>query len=165
MRMGEYGIVKNIYSNQIEILMVMGISYLKTTTTMNSLGVTIRKISISKRGRKENISSKDYNKQILTLHRKLKKIDKKMTTSYVVERDDHKNKFHMHLLINYTDKTNLYNQLSRFIGGNVWKERKEGLDRIYGCNGKYGEVDTHYIYNEIGFINYMNKYEQSKTLI
>ena len=144
----------------------MGISYLKTTTTMNSLGVTIRKISISKRGRKENISSKDYNKQILTLHRKLKKIDKKMTTSYVVERDNrHKRKFHMHLLINYTDKTNLYNQLSRFIGGNAWKERKEGLDTIYGCNGKYGEVDTHYIYNEIGFINYMNKYEQSKTLI
>ena len=165
MRMGEYGIVKNIYSNQIEILMVMGISYLKTTTTMNSLGVTIRKISISKRGRKENISSKDYNKQILTLHRKLKKIDKKMTTSYVVERDDNKNKFHMHLLTNCTDKTNLYNQLSRFIGGNVWQERKEGLDTIYGCNGKYGEVDTHYIYNEIGFINYMNKYEQSKTLI
>ena len=143
----------------------MGISYLKTTTTMNSLGVTIRKISISKRGRKENISSKDYNKQILTLHRKLKKIDKKMTTSYVVERDNHKNKFHMHLLINYTDKTNLYNQLSRFIGGNTWKERKEGLGTIYGCNGKYGEVDTHYIYNEIGFINYMNKDEQSKTLI
>ena len=151
--------------------MVMGTSYLKTTTTMNSLGVTIRKISISKGGRKENISSKDYNKQILTLHRKLKKIDKKMTTSYVVERDNrHKRKFHIHLLINYTDKTNLYNQLSRFIGGNIWQEKKEGLERkdgfdtIYGCNGKYGEVDTHYIYNEIGFLNYMNKYEQSKTL-
>ena len=165
MRMGKYGIVKTFIQIKIQILMVMGISYLKTTTTMNSLGVTIRKISISKGGRKENISSKDYNKQILTLHRKLKKIDKKMTTSYVVERDNHKNKFHMHLLINYTDKTNLYNQLSRFIGGNAWKERKEGLDTIYGCNGKYGEVDTHYIYNEIGFINYMNKYEQSKTLI
>ena len=62
--------------------MVMGISYLKTTTTMDIIGVTIRKISISKRGRKENISSKDYNKQILTLHRKLKKIDKEMTTGY-----------------------------------------------------------------------------------
>jgi hypothetical protein len=146
--------------------MAMGTSYLKTTTTMNSLGVTIRKISISKGGRKENISSKDYNKQILTLHRKLKKIDKKMTTSYVVERDNrHKRKFHMHLLINYTDKTNLYNQLSRFIGGNIWKERKEGLDTIYGCNGKYGEVDTHCIYNEIGFINYMNKDGLTKTLI
>jgi len=151
--------------------MVMGISYLKTTTTMNSLGVSIRKISISKRGRKKNISSKDYKKQILTLHRRLKKIDKEMTTSYVVERDNnHKRKFHMHLLINYTDKTNLYNQLSRFIGGNIWQEKKEGLERkdgfdtIYGCNGKYGEVDTHYIYNEIGFLNYMNKYEQSKTL-
>jgi len=145
--------------------MVMGISYIKTTTTMDSLGVTIRKISISKGGRKENISSKDYNKQILTLHRKLKKIDKEMTTSYVVERDNHKNKFHMHLLIIYTDKNNLYNQLSRFIGGNIWKERKEGLDTIYGCNGKYGEVDTHYIYNEIGFINYMNKEGLTKTLI
>jgi len=166
MRMGEYGIVKTFIQIKIQILMVMGISYLKTTTTMNSLGVTIRKISISKGGRKENISSKDYNKQILTLHRKLKKIDKEMTTSYVVERDNkHKRKFHMHLLINYTDKTNLYNQLSRFIGGNTWQERKEGLDTIYGCNGKYGEVDTHYIYNEIGFINYMNKEGLTKTLI
>ena len=145
--------------------MVMGISYLKTTKTMNFIGVTIRKINISGRGKKESITPKIYNKQILTLHRKLKKLDEKISTTYVIERDNHKNKFHAHLLINYENENNIYNQLSRFIGGNIWKEREERLQTIYGCYGKYGEVDTHLIYDEKGFTGYLNKHEQINTLI
>jgi len=131
---------------------------------MNTIGIMFRKMDIQENGKKLNPSSKNLNKQIKTLHNKLKKKDKDITTTYVIEKDDNKGKFHTHLLINYTDKENLYNQLSRFVGGNNWKEKKDGLDTIYSCNGKYGEVDTHFIYNEVDFLNYMNKREQTETL-
>ena len=132
---------------------------------MNKIGIKIRKMDIQENGKKLNPTPKNLHKQIKTLHSKLKKNDKDITTTYVIEKDNNKGKFHTHILINYNDKQNLYNQLSRFVGGNSWEERKEGLDTVYGCNGKYGEVDTHFIYDEVGFINYMNKTEQTETLV
>ena len=132
---------------------------------MNSIGIMIRKMDIQENGKKLNPSCKNLHKQIKTLHSKLKKNDKDITTTYVIEKDNNKGKFHTHLLINYNDKQNLKTQLSRFVGGNSWKKRNEGLDTINGCNGKYGEVDTHLIYDEVEFINYMNKHEQTETLV
>ena len=132
---------------------------------MNTIGVMIRKKNYDDKGKIQNPTRKNLHKQFQTLHRKLKKNDKNLITNYVIEKDNHKGKFHSHLLIHYTDKNNLYNQLSRFIGGNLWNERKEGYYTIYGCNGKFGEVDIHPIYDEVKFMNYLNKYEQSNTLI
>lgn len=132
---------------------------------MNKIGIMIRKKNYDDKGKIQNPTRKNLHKQFHTLHRKLKKNDKNIITNYVIEKDNHKGKFHSHLLIHYTDKNNLYNQLSRFIGGNIWNERKEGFETIYGCNGKYGEVDTHLIYDEVEFLKYMNKYQISKTLI
>lgn len=132
---------------------------------MDTIGIMIRKKNYDDKGKLQNSTRKNLHKQFHTLHRKLKKNDKNLITNYVIEKDNHKGKYHSHLLIHYTDKNNLYNQLSRFIGGSIWNERKEDFDTIYSCNGKYGEVDTHLIYDNDGFINYMNKYEQSKTLI
>ena len=140
--------------------------YLNTTKIMNKIGIKIRKKNYTDNGKIQNPTRKNLNKQIKTLHNKLKKNDKYLTTTFVIEKDKYqKGKYHTHLLIHYTDKNNLYNQLSRHIGGNSWEERESGFNTIYGCNGKYGEVDTHGIYDEIGFINYMNKYEQSISLI
>ena len=132
---------------------------------MNSIGIMIRKIDIQENGKKLNPTPKNLHKQIKTLHSKLKKNDKDITTTYVIEKDNNKGKFHTHILMNYNDKQNLSNQLSRFIGGNSWEERNEGLDTINGCNGRYGEVDTHFIYDEVEFLNYMNKTEQTETLV
>lgn len=143
----------------------MGILYPINTYNMNTIGIMVRKINIDDNGKIQNPSTKNLHKQINTLHKKLKKKDKEVTTNYVIEKDTHKSKYHTHLLIDYTNKENLYNELSRFIGGNIWKERKEGFETIYGCNGKFGEVDTHYIYDEVGFLNYMNKKEISEILI
>tara|TARA_R110002111_G_scaffold234324_1_gene295341 strand:+ start:389 stop:691 length:303 start_codon:yes stop_codon:yes gene_type:complete len=94
---------------------------------MNTIGVMIRKIDIQENGKKLNPSSKNLNKQIKTLHGKLKKIDKDITTTYVVEKDKYKGRFHTHLLINYKDDQNLYNQLSRFVGGNQLGRKKRGI--------------------------------------
>jgi len=134
---------------------------------MNKIGIKIRKKDIQENGKKLNPTRKNLSKQIKTLHRKLKKNDKDLTTTYVIEKDKYQiGKYHIHLLVNYKDKENLYNQLSRYIGGNIWEEKEDRYNVIYGCNGRYGEVDTHSIYDEIGFINtYMNKTQQTETLI
>lgn len=130
---------------------------------MNKIAVTIRKIDY-KHGNRQNPSSKVLHKQILKLHRNIKKNDA-IYTEYSIEKDSDKSKYHTHLLIHYNNKNNLYNQLSRFIGGDVWKLRENGLDTFDECNGKYGLIHTEPISNECQYRKYMNKNEQTKTLI
>ena len=89
----------------------------------------------------------------------LKKKDK-ITAYYSIESDANKGgKYHTHLLINYNDEKNLYNGLSRFIGGSSWEDEYNGFDPIKRCNGLFGEIDTHFIYDEDGFRSYMEKKE------
>ncbi len=124
---------------------------------MKELGVMIRKINKNGFNKITSLNKEELIKQVKTLHRKLKKNDN-ITTYYSIESDKNKGgKYHTHLLIRYNNEKNLYEQLSRFIGGNSWEERVNGLDPIKSCKGKYGEVDTHFIYNETGFLNYMEK--------
>ncbi len=124
---------------------------------MKELGIMIRKINKSGINKITNPNKEELIKQVKTLHRKLKKNDS-IITYYVVESDTNKRgKYHIHLLIRYNDEKNLYEQLSRFIGGNLWEERISGLNTLKTCKGKYGEVDSHFIYNEVGFLNYMEK--------
>jgi hypothetical protein len=132
---------------------------------MNVIGVTIRKIDRNDLGMISNPNMELLSKQILNLHRKTKKIDR-IVTEYVIESDNHKGKYHTHLLIHFNDSDNLHNQLSRFVGGNVWESKKDVInDKIEKCYGKWGEIEIHQIYDEIGFRNYMNKHGISKTLI
>ena len=132
---------------------------------MKTTGVTLRKISKEENGKTVNPSTKNLHKQIKTLHKKIKKKDDSVTINYAIEKDNHKGKYHTHLLVNYNDETNLYNQLQRFIGGTKWIEKKEGFDKYNHCNGKFGEVDTHFIYDEQQFLNYINKTSISEVLI
>lgn len=113
--------------------------------------------------RKNRTNKKLLDKEILTLHKKLKKKDS-VTTYFSTEKDPQKGKYHTHLLIQYNDGDNLYNQLNRFIGGNTWVNEKKGLDEVKINDGKWGEVHTHNIYDENRFIGYMNKHELTKTL-
>ncbi len=83
---------------------------------MNKIAVTIRKFDY-KHGNHQNPSRKILHKQILKLHRNIKKNDC-IYTEYAIEKDSDKSKYHSHLLIHYNDRENLYNQLLRFIGGN-----------------------------------------------
>jgi len=130
---------------------------------MNKIAVTIRKFHY-KHGNYQNPSSKVLHKQILKLHRNIKKNDA-IYTEYSIEKDSDKTKYHTHLLIHYNNKKNLYNQLSRFIGGNGWKIRESGLETFDECNGKYGLIHTEPVFNELDYRKYMNKQEQTKTLI
>ena len=122
---------------------------------MKSIGIMIR--------RKKRINKKLLNKEIITLHRKLKKNDD-IITHFSTEKDYSKGNYHTHLIIKHNDDKNLYNQLNNFIGGNIWEVDKSGLEEVKINNGKWGEIHTHNLYNEVGFMGYMNKYELTKTL-
>jgi hypothetical protein len=55
--------------------------------------------------------------------------------------------------------------LSHFVGGNEWKTREIGLDTFNDLSGKYGHIMTEQIMNENQFRRYINKRNQSTTLI
>ncbi len=69
---------------------------------MNKLAVTIRKFD-HKHGNYQNPSRKVLHKQMLKLHRNIKKNDP-IHTEYSIERDNDRTKYHSHLLIYYNNK-------------------------------------------------------------
>ena len=122
---------------------------------MKLIGIMIR--------RRNRTNKKLLDKEIITLHSKLKKGDT-ITTHYTTEKDYSKGNYHTHLIIQYNDDENLYNQLNHFICGNTWEVDKSGLDEVKINQGKWGEIHTHHIWDEVGFKGYINKHELSKTL-
>lgn len=130
---------------------------------MNQIGVMIRKWDYVN-NRSTNPSRKNLDKQILTLHQKLQKKDK-VYTEYSIEKDCDKRRYHTHLIIHYNDEQNLYNELSRYIGGTEWKKRESGLDTFNECNGRYGLIHTEPILNEHKYRDYINKKQSITSLI
>jgi hypothetical protein len=131
---------------------------------MEKIGIMIRKWDYTEKGNHINPSKKNLKRQILTLHRKLKKGDK-VYTEYSIEKDNDGNRNHIHIILHYSDKENLYQNLSRFIGDGKWKKREMGLDIFDECNGKYGLIHTEPIEDEWKYRNYLNKKESTMTLI
>lgn len=130
---------------------------------MKTVGVVIRKVIISEQGKVRLPTIKNIKKQLLTLHRKIKKKDE-IKTEYIIEKDDKKGKYHTHLIIHYNDENNLYNQLNRFIGGSTWISENSGFDEVKMNNGKWGEVRIHNLYDIDRFKKYyMDKYNPSET--
>ena len=107
-----------------------------------SLGVMIR--------RKDRTNKKLLNKEIITLHSKLKKNDD-IITHYSTERDYSKGRYHSHLIIQYNDDKNLSNELNKFVGGNGWNTEKQHIRELKTTNGKWGEIHLHHLWDEIGF--------------
>lgn len=124
----------------------------------------IRKWGYTEKGTPFNPSRKNLKRQILTLHQKLKKKDW-VWTEYSIEKDDDGNRNHIHLILHYSDKVNLYNHLSRFIGNGEWKKREIGLKVFDECNGKYGLIHAEHIEDEWKYRGYINKKEQTITLV
>lgn len=132
---------------------------------MQTLGVLIRKWEKDTNGTYKNISKDNLNKQIHTLHKKLKKEDC-IYTEFSIEKDKHSNIYHTHLIIHHNDIEGcIQNRLSQFIGGNEWKKKSVGLDIYNECNGSYGLINTQPIQNIDLYREYINKYGELKTLI
>ena len=126
-------------------------------------GVTIRKVDVEDSKRTQP-SKSNIEKQILTLHRKLKKSDE-VFTEYSVEKEPNGKGYHSHLKVQYNDENNLRERLQNFVGGNDWNKEIKGLELIESCNGKYGEVQLHNIDNPTEYSRYINKETLSKQLI
>jgi hypothetical protein len=129
-----------------------------------SKGVMIRKWDYNDKGSYYNPSSINLNKQIKTLHKKLKKRDC-VYTEYSIERDRNDKKYHIHLIIHYSDEKNLSDTLINYIGGTEWKLREMGLNTFNECNGRFGMVHTENIDDINKYRGYINKTNLSKTLI
>jgi hypothetical protein len=127
-------------------------------------GVMIRKWDYNEKGSYYNPSIINLSKQIKTLHKKLKKRDN-VYTEYSIERDRIDNKYHLHLIIHYSDEDNLKSTLSNYIGGTEWKLREMGLNTFNECNGKFGMIHTENIIDINKYRGYINKTNLSKTLI
>tara|TARA_R110002167_G_scaffold46406_2_gene138541 strand:- start:58 stop:453 length:396 start_codon:yes stop_codon:yes gene_type:complete len=130
---------------------------------MKSIGVTFRKKNKLENGRVQSSSMRNLHKQILTLHKKLKKYDE-VTTYYCIEKDFNKREYHNHLLIEYNDEKNLYDTLNRFIGGSSWNVEYDRGKFINVNNGIWGEIRVHDIYHKNGFLEYMNEFNLSNSL-
>jgi hypothetical protein len=131
---------------------------------MEKIGIMIRKWDYNEKGIHTNPTKKNLKRQILALHIKLKKGDK-VWTEYSIEKDKDGRRNHIHLLLHYTDKGNLYKHLSRFIGDGKWKKREEGLGVFDECNGRYGLIHTEPIEDEWKYRRYINKAELTTSLI
>ena len=131
---------------------------------MEKIGIMIRKWDYNEKGRYFKPSKKNLKRQVLTLHQKLKKGDKDWT-EYSIEKDKDGKGNHLHLILHYTDKENLYQHLSRFIGNGEWKKREMGLRVFDECNGRFGLIHTEPIEDEWKYRGYINKEDLTTTLI
>jgi len=127
-------------------------------------GVMVRKWDYNDKGVYHNPTKKNLNKQIKTLHSKIKKNDI-VYTEYSIEKDKYDNKYHIHMIVNYTNEQNLNGTLSNYIGGNEWINREVGLDTFNECNGKYGLIHTEDILDINQYRRYINKINTSTNLI
>lgn len=131
---------------------------------MEKIGIMIRKWDYNESGGHIKPSKKNLKRQILTLHQKLKKGDK-IWMEYSIEKDKDGKGNHLHLILHYTDKENLYQHLSRFIGNGEWKNREMGLRVFDECNGRFGLIHTEPIEDEWKYREYINKEDLTTTLI
>jgi hypothetical protein len=131
---------------------------------MEKIGIMIRKWDYNDKGTPINPTKKNLKRQVLTLHQKLKKGDKTWM-EYSIEKDKDGKKNHIHLILHFRDKENLYQQLSRFIGNGEWKKREVGMNVFDECNGRFGLIHTEPIEDEWKYRGYINKCELSTTLV
>ena len=133
---------------------------------MEKIGIMIRKWDYTEKGKPINPSKKNLKRQVLTLLQKLKKGDK-VWMEYSIEKNKNGKGYHIHLILHYTDKENLYQHLSRYIGNCEWKKREIGLDVFDECSGKYGLIHTGTkpVIDDQKYREYINKEDLTTSLV
>ena len=126
-------------------------------------GLTIRKYKVNSNGSVTSVNREQLNRQIITLHKKIKKNDD-IITEYSIEKDPCGCGYHVHMNVKHTDSVNLINHLQRFIGGSEFKEIFNPNYPIYECTGRYGKVKIFNTKDKLKFSRYINKYTPSRQL-
>lgn len=132
---------------------------------MNKIGVMIRKTGDQYPPSKHNL-----NKQMKTLHKKLKKVGV-YETQIAIEKDKGGNYYHTHLILSIKEnEIPVYDKLSDYIKGfnikgSIWNKILRGVEYYDECVGKYGIINAQPIRNEIDYRRYINKFGELLTLI
>lgn len=128
---------------------------------MKTLGVLIRK-----KGEEYSPTKENLKKQLLTLHKKLKK-EGTTVMEYSIESDTYdKKNYHIHCIIPIENNENqIRDRLSKYIKGTHWDKRIEGYKVYDVCEGEFGRIDLQYLIDVHSHRQYINKYDCSTTLI
>lgn len=119
------------------------------------IGFTVRKFTV-KNGKKTSPSKLSLEYQMKTLHKKIKREDETLSTSYSIEKDETGTGYHIHLIFRYTDFENLRNKIKKYIGGSNWTKDTTST-KNYLCIGNFGIAYQHLVYSD-NFLPYMDKY-------
>ena len=130
-----------------------------------SHSITIRKINLRLDGTRKQLPKEHLQRQSITLHRKLKRKIKGLTSEVVVERDSVGTGYHIHMMVHHNSYPTLKEILSKFIGGGNWFTKSDVFDSYDCIDGSYGEVQIHEVYYIRGFRNYLNKTGMTRTLV
>jgi hypothetical protein len=115
--------------------------------------------------KRKNASLTNLHKQMTTFFKKLSKLDYVIVT-YSIEKDKFRKKYHIHYLIEYTNKKTFYNLLAKLVDGE-WTIGIGKGGTYDECIGKFGTVYLERSRIEREAYDYMNKHinANSKTLV
>ena len=125
----------------------------------HQVGLTIRKIS-KEGNRIKHLSEKNLDKQMLTLLKKIQKIDKEAYCRYSIEPSNHAMGDHIHMTLSLTDEKHLEDvkkRLLKYVDAEIWSNDEKIRDSIYKCEGRFGSIHKHSIWDMPNFISYMSK--------
>jgi hypothetical protein len=139
---------------------------MKETVTKNikvldyhHVGLTIRKIS-KEGNRIKHLSEKNLRKQMLTLLKKIWKIDMDSYCVYSIESSKHALGDHIHMILSLTDTKHLEDvkkRLLKYVDAEIWSNDEKIWDSIDKCEGRFGSIHKHSIWDMPNFISYMSK--------
>ena len=129
------------------------------TLDYHQVGLTIRKIS--KEGKSvKYLSEKNLDKQMFTLLKKIQKIDKEAFCRYSIEPSNHLMGDHIHMILSLTDTKHLEDvkkRLLKYVDAEIWSNDEKIWDSIDKCEGRFGSIHKHSIWDMPNFISYMSK--------
>ena len=118
--------------------------------------VLIRKWDIV-RGKHIPPTRKNYDKQMKTVYRKMKRVDKNVIKYYSIEKDEDRSTYHVHALIFSDDIEAIREVYKKYISGFDWIKRYEGGRTFDECNSKFGLVHISKLEDMKQFTYYISK--------
>jgi hypothetical protein len=126
--------------------------------------IMIRKWDVEK-GKHIRPNPENLDKQMKTLHRKMKKAGGCSVTYYSIEKDSGIDRHHIHLLVFTLDVVKVKDVLMRYINGSEWVEIMIALELYDECKGTFGLVHINRVRDLIDYTNYISKAGEYNILV
>ena len=126
--------------------------------------IMIRKWDMVK-GKHIRPNTENLDKQMKTLHRKMKKAGGCSVTYYSIDKDDGIERHHIHLLVFTIDIERIKDVLMKYINGNEWVEIVRALEVYDECKGTFGLININRCRDIIDYTNYISKSGEYNILV